>query len=103
MAHAAVALNTAAPLDSTSRFQACDGDASGQAPMFSPAPSCDTMKTSEVAPGGQPTRHGARLGRFRLCARLYRTFVRGRELWGPDAAIRSRRAITALHLSALAR
>src|SRR3954469_24682487 len=72
-------------------------------PMFSPAPSCDTMKTSGVAPGGPRTRHAARLDRYRLCARLYRTFVRIRELWGPDAAIRSLRAITALHLSTLAR
>src|SRR4051812_27516900 len=53
--------------------------------------------------GGPRTRHAARLDRYRLCARLYRTFVRGRELWGPDPAIRSRWSITALHLSALAR
>src|SRR3954464_8860132 len=31
-------------------LQACDEGASGRAPMFSPARSCDTMKTPEVAP-----------------------------------------------------
>src|SRR4051794_22902806 len=77
-------------------------NASGQAPMFSPAPSCDRMKPSGVAPGGPRTRHAARLDRYRLCARLYRTLVRGRELWGPDAAVRSRWSIPALHLSTLA-
>ena len=47
--------------------------------------------------------HAARLDRHRLRARLYRPPVRDRELRRPDAAVRPRRPLATLHLSAFAR
>src|SRR5262249_53984736 len=47
--------------------------------------------------------HAARLDRYRRRTRLYRPLVRGCELRGPDPAVRPRRRVAPLHLSAFAR
>src|SRR3984893_5291111 len=52
---------------------------------------------------GPRNHHAARLDRYRLRTRLYRPLVRGCELRGPDSAVRARRRLAPLHLSALAR
>src|SRR6516164_8815128 len=52
---------------------------------------------------GPRNHHAARLDRYRLRTRLYRPPLRGCELRGPDSAVRARRRLAPLHLSALAR
>src|SRR6516162_9181359 len=52
---------------------------------------------------GPRNHHAARLDRYRLRARLYRLAVRRCKLRGPDAAVRTRRRLATLHLSAFAR
>src|SRR5262249_1981533 len=55
------------------------------------------------SPRRKDTDYAARLDRYRLRARLYRSSVRRRQLWRSDAAIQPRGSFAALHLSAFAR
>src|SRR5262249_21277735 len=55
------------------------------------------------SPRRKDTDYAARLGRYRLRARLHWSSVRRRQLRRSDAAIRPRGSFPALHLSAFAR
>src|SRR5262245_40523820 len=63
----------------------------------------DGLASDRMTPLSPGTRsYAARLDRHRLRARLYRPFVRDRQLRGPDAAIRPPGTFAEFHLSAFA-
>src|SRR5262249_57394173 len=79
------------------------GSAATRPAIFSRVRSCDRMQGRASRPQGPRNHHAARLDRYRLRARLYRPLVRSCKLRGPDSAVRARRRLATLHLSALAR
>src|SRR5438067_394723 len=70
--------------------------------IFSPACPCDRLGDRFHGHKGGPI-DAARLGRYRLRARLYRPVVRDRELRRPNPALRPGRPLASLHLSVIAR